>query len=60
MYKILKKNKDKNIITISGIPTVESIEETGISPGFVVKMFLNSKRNKIAENLAKENGIKWS
>jgi len=59
MIKIVKANASKKVITISDTPTVEALKEAGLTPGFIVKLFLNSKRNKVAEAAGRAAGVEW-
>jgi NADPH:quinone reductase-like Zn-dependent oxidoreductase len=60
MGDILKPNEGK-VISISGAPTIEAIEELlgGQSPGLMVKVFSFLTRNRKAEQAAAKVGCDW-
>lgn len=59
MCQIVKAHAGKKVITINDTPTVESLEEVGTRPSFIVKGILNMKRNKVADAAGKALGVDW-
>jgi alcohol dehydrogenase len=59
MIQIVKANAGKKVITISDTPTVQSLEEVGMKPNFIVKTVLNMKKNKAADAAGKAAGVEW-
>jgi len=59
MCQIVKPHAGKKVITINDTPTVESLEEVGQRPSFIVKGILNMKRNKVADAAGKALGVDW-
>jgi len=58
MASILKPDGAK-VISISGTPTIESIEEAMPNPSFVVRMFMFFSRNRKAESAIQKVGGTW-
>ena len=48
------------MVTINGVPTVESLIASGMKPNIIVRFFLWLKRNSAAENAAAKRGCQWS
>ena len=58
MAAILKPAGGK-VLTIADTPTVEALRAIGAKPGLIVRLVLNAKRNKAAEQAAKQRNGTW-
>lgn len=56
--QILKKGK--KVVTIAGTPSLDELTRIGVRPNFIVRTFLNMKRQKEAMDNAEAAGVEWS